>query len=106
MLLPLAALALLSTGCGGDPTPTVSRSALEDRISAGLQKQVGQAPDDISCPGDLRGEVGERMRCTLTAGADRLGVSVEVTSVEGKHVDFDVEVDQMDQGQDQGGATS
>lgn len=97
---PLAALALLALAGCGDPTPTVDRSTLEDRISSGLEKQVGQRPDDISCPDDLEGKVGNTMRCTLTAGSDELGVSVKVTGVDGKHVDFDIEVDQMDESGD------
>ena len=58
---------------------------------------MGTAPDDISCPDDLEGQKGTTMRCTLTAGADQLGVSVTVTSVDGKTVKFDAEVDQMDE---------
>ena len=69
---------------------------MEDKISSGLEKQVGTKPDDISCPGDLEGTVGKTMRCTLTAGTDKLGVTVKVTSVDGKKVNFDYEVDQMD----------
>jgi uncharacterized protein DUF4333 len=88
-LVALAALA----GCG-DSTPTVKQGKVEDKISQQLEAQVGQKPDDISCPGDLKGEVGEKMRCTLTAGTDKLGVTVKVTKVDGKKVNFDFEVDQ------------
>lgn len=90
-LVSLVALAAL-TGCG-DSTPTVKQSKVEDEISQQLEAKVGQAPDDISCPGDLKGKVGEKMRCTLTAGSDKLGVTVKVKKVDGKKVDFDFEVD-------------
>ncbi len=33
------------------------------------------------------------MRCTLTAGADEVGLTVTVTEVDGERVDFDIEVD-------------
>jgi hypothetical protein len=89
-LVALAALA----GCG-DSTPTVKQSKLEDKISSQLEAQVGTAPDDVSCPDDLEGKKGTTMRCTLTAGEDKLGVTVTVTSVEGKQVNFDAEVDEM-----------
>lgn len=78
--------------------PTLLRSTLEDEISTQLEQQVGQAPDDISCPDDLIGTIGETMRCTLSAGADELGVAVEVTGVDGTDVNFSIEVD--DQSQD------
>ncbi|WP_345522102.1 DUF4333 domain-containing protein [Nocardioides conyzicola] len=90
-LVALVALA----GCGNS-TPTVDKSKLEDEISSKLEAQVGTAPDDISCPKDLKGKKGTTMRCTLTAGEDKLGVTVTVTSVDGKQVNFDAEVDQMD----------
>jgi hypothetical protein len=91
VLALLLATAALAAGCSS--TPTVDRSKLEDEISSQLEKQVGQAPDKIECPGDLTGEVGETERCTLTAGSDQLGVSVKVTAVDGEKVDFDIEVD-------------
>ncbi|HJB64151.1 MAG TPA: DUF4333 domain-containing protein [Candidatus Microbacterium pullistercoris] len=56
---------------------------------------MGQAPDDMTCPDDLPGEVGGEMRCELTAGSDTLGLTVTVTSVEDTTVNFDIEVDDM-----------
>lgn len=92
----LAAL-LAFAGCG-DSTPQVQQDDLEQEISSQLEEEVGQAPDDISCPGDLDGTEGEEMRCTLTAGADELGLTVTVTSVDGDDVKFDIQVDELDQG--------
>lgn len=77
--------------------PTVVQSSLEAQVSEALTREAGVAPDDISCPADLVGRVGEKMRCTLTAGSDKLGVSVKVTDVQGQHVGFDVAVDQQQQ---------
>ncbi|MBC7275630.1 DUF4333 domain-containing protein [Nocardioides sp.] len=72
---------------------TVDEIQLEERISTMLEEEVGQKPDEIDCPGDLAGAVGETMTCTLTAGTDELGVAVEVTAVEGSTVDFHIEVE-------------
>ena len=58
-----------------------------------LEKEVGQRPDRIDCPGNLDGKIGETMRCTLTAGTDELGLTVTVTEIEGTTVNFDIEVD-------------
>jgi hypothetical protein len=91
-LAALSAVLLLSTGCG-DSTPTVDRSDLESEVSDQLEQQVGTAPDDVECPGDLEGEVGRTMRCTLTAGTDEVGLEVKVTEIDGDDVSFDIQVD-------------
>ena len=89
----LGALALpLLAGCGAGSVPAAD---VEEQVSSVLEQQVGQAPDDVSCPDDLPGEVGAEMRCELTAGSDTLGLTVTVTSVENNQVDFDVAVDEM-----------
>lgn len=87
----LAALALLLTGCS--QTVSVQQDDLEKELSQQLEATVGQAPDKVECPGDLEGKEGTEMRCTLTAGSDELGMTVTVTSVDGKDVKFDFEVD-------------
>ena len=74
--------------------PVVDQADLEREISTRLTELAGQAPDDVTCPADgLTGEVGGSVRCVLTAGTDRLGVTVTVTGVQGARVDFDIEVD-------------
>jgi hypothetical protein len=97
ILVPVVALAALAVGCSS--TPTVDQSDLEGEVSAQLEQEVGTAPDDVSCPGDLTGEVGETMRCTLTAGEDELGLTVEVTEVDGEDVGFDIQVDEAGEGE-------
>ncbi|MEO9322534.1 DUF4333 domain-containing protein [Nocardioides sp. C4-1] len=92
---PAVVLALALAGCSSGGS--VDQSDLEDQISTQLEEEVGQAPDDISCPGDLDAEEGETMECTLTAGEDELGVQVEVTSVDGDNVKFDIQVDEAPQ---------
>ncbi|MGZ4658676.1 MAG: DUF4333 domain-containing protein, partial [Blastococcus sp.] len=64
-----------------------------------LQQQIGARPT-ISCPDDVKAEVGATTRCTLTAGGDttKYGVSIKVTSVKGSDAKFDIKVDQQPQG--------
>ncbi|MBF6138187.1 DUF4333 domain-containing protein [Nocardia otitidiscaviarum] len=89
-------VALAATACsvsiGGDPV--VEETELENSIKQTLTDQVGVAPDAIDCPGDLRGKEGTTMRCTLTAGADTLGLTVTVTGTDGDTVNYDVQVDE------------
>ncbi|MBR8741006.1 DUF4333 domain-containing protein [Nocardiopsis sp. MG754419] len=88
---------LLATGCsfsasiGGDSA--VGADDVAEQATAVLTEQVGQAPDDLTCPEDLPAEVGASIRCELTAGGETLGVTVTTTSVEGSDVNFDVVVD-------------
>lgn len=91
-----ASLVLLSAaGCSAGTKPeAVSGSELEKQVSAALEKQVGQAPDDMSCPDELKAEKGATTECTLTAGSDKLGVTVTTTSVtDAGKVNFNVKVD-------------
>ena len=90
--LVVGAMLLGLAGCSSQVT--VDEAALEDEVKRQLTETVGQAPDDIDCPGDLAGEVDQEIRCTLTAGEDEVGVTVTVTGVEGDQVDFDIEVDE------------
>jgi len=89
----LAALALLLSACS--QSTTVDEKSVEDELSRQLEASAGQAPDDVDCPGDLEGEEGAEMRCTLTAGEDQLGVTITVTKVDGNDVDFDFQVDEQ-----------
>ncbi|MGV9587047.1 DUF4333 domain-containing protein [Nocardia farcinica] len=92
----IAFACLAAAGCSvqiGNDTPSVAEADLERSVKETLTQQVGQEPDTIDCPGDLEGEVGNTMRCTLTAGGDTLGLTVTVTSVQDETVNYDVQVD-------------
>ncbi|WP_017595962.1 DUF4333 domain-containing protein [Nocardiopsis potens] len=80
-------------GAGAVPADEVAQQA-----ATVLEEQVGQAPDDLTCPEDLPAEVGASIRCELTAGGDTLGVTVTATSVDGGDVGFDVKVDEQPAG--------
>lgn len=79
---------------GGDTAAAVDVAEVERQSSDRLAEQVGQAPDDFSCPGDLPAEEGAEMRCELTHGGQTLGVTLTVTSVDGGDVNWDVLVDE------------
>ena len=88
---------LLSTACsasvGTDPR-AISADKLERQVSDALAEQVGQTPDDVSCPKNLEAEKGATVRCTLTAGSDMLGVTVTTKSVDDDgQVNFAIAVD-------------
>lgn len=71
---------------------SVSKSDVEKQVSAELADQVGQAPDDVTCPGDLAVEVGTTMTCVLTDGSTTVDVALVVTKVDGGNAEFDIQV--------------
>ncbi|WUS97537.1 DUF4333 domain-containing protein [Streptomyces sp. NBC_00708] len=97
---------LFASGCsfsvGGDKV--VKKDEVAKQASAGLKKEVGRAPEDVTCEDDLKAKVGESVRCTLTDGGKKLGMTVTVKSVDGDDVNMDYKVD-GDAGAD-GGASA
>ncbi|MEU0302519.1 DUF4333 domain-containing protein [Streptomyces sp. NPDC006175] len=61
-----------------------------------LASTTNQPKPDVTCPEGLAGKTGTTTRCTLTADdGSTLGVSsVNVTSVEGDRIDFDIKADE------------
>ncbi len=91
LLATFTAAALVSAGgCGAG---SVAADELSASVKAGLTEDVGQEPDEVTCPDDLAAEVGATTRCTLTHEGTSYGVTVTVTEVDGDDVDFDIEVD-------------
>jgi hypothetical protein len=72
---------------------SVDKDKVAQEVSDQLATQVGRAPESVTCPEDLKGEVGATMRCKLEDGGDTYGVEVKVTKVEGTDVKFDIKVD-------------
>lgn len=76
----------------GSDAPALAQADVEQQVSDQLAAQVGQTPDDITCPGDLPAEVGATMTCLLTAGTDTIDVYLTVTAVDGMDVGYDIKV--------------
>ena len=96
----LAAIPLLLAGMVAcSSTPMLMADTVATSAEDALEKQIGTRPT-ITCPDDVEAKIGQKARCTLTAGDDptKYGVTVTVTSVDGKKATFDVEVDQQPQG--------
>ncbi|MCY7395577.1 MAG: DUF4333 domain-containing protein [Nocardioides sp.] len=82
-----------SVSVGGDE-PVVDRAEVEEQARTQLGRTVGREPEDVTCPGNLTGELGETMRCSLTDSGTTLGVTITVTGVERTDVQFDIDVDE------------
>jgi Domain of unknown function (DUF4333) len=90
LLAPALASVLLFAACGED---VVEQEEVESEAKKAIAAEVGQEPKEINCPGDLKAEQGEKLRCTLVAGDDsELDVDVTVRSIEDGQARFDVQV--------------
>ncbi len=76
-----------------DMLETVDKNQVARIISDKLTQQVGRRPDSVSCPDNLKGDVGATLRCQLTDGRDKYGVNVTVIGVDAGDVHFDFKVD-------------
>lgn len=88
----LAALVLVAGATLSGCSSAVPQADVEDQISTLLEDEIGQAPEDVSCPEDLNAEKGAKMTCTTTIEGDEYDVAVNVTSVEGDTANFDIEI--------------
>lgn len=98
--LSAIAVGVVLVGCSasvdvGTSEPELSADDLATAVSEQLARTTGRPEPDISCPEDLAGKIGTTTRCTLTADdGSTLGVSVEVTSVDGDRINFDIAADE------------
>ncbi|MFC0674993.1 DUF4333 domain-containing protein [Brachybacterium hainanense] len=92
--LMLPALAAVLAGCsfsfGGDVS--VAQEEAEKQIIDLIGPQLPEEIESADCPGSLAGEVGTTMTCTITVGGASYDTILTVTSVEGKQVNFDIDV--------------
>jgi hypothetical protein len=76
-----------------DMVETVDKAQVASVISDRLTAQVGKKPDSVTCPDNLKGNMGATLRCELVDGTDKYGVNVTVTNVDAGDVSFDFKVD-------------
>jgi hypothetical protein len=72
---------------------SISKENLEQGIADALEKEVGQRPDSVECPGSVQAKVGESVRCELSAGSTRYGLTATVSSYGDGKAQYDVKVD-------------
>ena len=87
-------IVLAVSGCSVHSYKELSRDDLQRMSTDKLEKQVGERPDAIECPGGLKLEPGGSMRCVLVDGSTRLGLTATVASVEDDRFYFDIAVDE------------
>ncbi|WP_432558456.1 DUF4333 domain-containing protein [Granulicoccus sp. GXG6511] len=86
----LTGLTLAVTGCS--TTLTVDESTVEQTIQTRLGEQINGTVESVDCPEDLKGEIGQTMQCTMVVDGQEHKVDVNVTSIEGTTVNFNMRV--------------
>jgi hypothetical protein len=76
-----------------DMTQTLDKNQVASQISDKLTTPTGGKPDAVTCPDNLKAVVGATLRCQLTDGTQKYGVTVIVTRVDGDDVNFDMKRD-------------
>jgi Domain of unknown function (DUF4333) len=76
-----------------DIVETVPKDDVAKQISDQLGQQFGRTPENVTCPDDVKGDVGATTRCELTDQGSTYGVTVTVTSADSGDVKFDFKVD-------------
>lgn len=91
----LAACVFFLAGCSVRVSvdKQVSQGDLEKGISDALQQSIGTRPDTVACPGPIKAVEGESMRCVLTAGGQKVGLTAKIGAVNGTDVKYNVHVD-------------
>ncbi|QGQ20478.1 DUF4333 domain-containing protein [Cellulomonas sp. JZ18] len=92
--LTIAATVLLA-GCSVHvDTRFVGTDEIEEKVAAALTEKAGRVPDSIECPEQVPAREGADVRCTITDGEQRIGVTVSVTGVrDGFDVSVQIDVD-------------
>lgn len=71
------------------------KSIDQDRVAKMIRNK--QRNESVTCPEELKGLVGTKLRCQLINGNRTFGVNVVVTDVPGPRVNFNFEIDDQPQ---------
>ena len=85
LAIPLTALALLVTGCGGKVIrPQGAAQAITDLVSS----KTGFHAHDVKCPSGVDAKVGGKFQCHFTGPDGKYTADMRITKVQGKRVEF------------------
>lgn len=90
-LAVLLTLPFAAAGCGSSGGKSVKKADAEKTIAEQLTAQFGSAPETVSCPSNLKAEVGESMECDVTAAEGSGVAKITVSEAEGSSVNFSIE---------------
>jgi Domain of unknown function (DUF4333) len=100
MIFVSGAIAAVATGlgaCSSGPK-TVSKGDVENNIKTKMTDAAGNKPESVSCPDNLKAQVGSQLNCEMKVKGQTYNVNVNVTSINGDDVKFDM-VETVDKNQ-------
>ncbi len=74
---------------------SIGKGTVAREITEEIGRRIGRAPESVTCPADLKGDVGATVRCMLTDRGETYGVTV--TTVDRGELAFDFTVDEQPQ---------
>lgn len=80
------------------PEASIAKETLEQGIADILQQKVGQRPDSVTCPGPVKAATGQSVRCELTTGGAKYGLTATVNSYQNGKANYSVQVDDKPSG--------
>lgn len=96
---PLAVTAVLLAAplSACSPPPVVEQRDLEVEVAERVEEQYGAAPDDVTCPNDLKGDVDITMTCFVTFDGVELDAEVQITEIVDDSLEYRVTLpDELD----------
>jgi len=88
-IFAVLAVSALVVGCSEGE---VTKADVEQNAMKQLTANVGKPSPPITCPGNLKAKVGEKLTCSMPIDSKTYDVTVSVTAVSGTDVKYDVEV--------------
>jgi hypothetical protein len=87
-----SAIALVAAGlagCSSGPG-AVGKDDVAGQISTKMTDASGSKPDSVTCPDDLKAQVGAEVNCAMKVKGQPFNVNVTVTSVDNDQAKFDM----------------
>lgn len=85
----LAVLAVGVSACSSGPS-LVDKNDVAGQITSKMTDASGNKPESVSCPDDLKAEVGAQLNCAMKVKGQSYNVNVTVTTVDGDKANFDM----------------
>jgi len=71
-----------------DVVPVLTKEEVASSLLDELQRQLGRRPDSAQCTGELEGEVGNTVDCTVVTGSGTAAFTLTVTNVTGGSINY------------------